>query len=272
MTVSVLMGIYNCESTLSAAIESILGQTFSDWELIMCDDGSSDHTYLVASTYAERFSSKIQLMKNERNKGLNYTLNRCLAAASGDYIARMDGDDISYPTRFEEEVSFLDQHPQYALVSTPMVYFDEYGEWGRGSAIEAPERRDFIQGTPFCHAPCMIRKSVMEQLGGYSNDPHTLRAEDYDLWFRLYASGFRGYNLSEPLYKMRDDQNAIHRRTFRYAINEAYVRFHGYRLLSLPLYSYIWVLRPIVISLLPKRVYKSLHQRRQRERQSEITI
>lgn len=253
------MGIYNCAPTLPEAIDSILAQTYPNWELILCDDGSADDTYCVAAEYRDRYPEKIILLQNEKNMGLNHTLNRCLAAATGEYIARMDGDDISLPQRFEREAAFLDQHLEYAIVSTPMIYFDAKGEWGAGTAKEKPEPADFAAGTPFCHAPCMVRAEAFRAVCGYSTDRRTLRAEDYDLWFRLYAAGYRGYNLETPYYKMRDDENAYHRRKFKYALNEAYVRFMGYSMLKLPWKTYLYVLRPILVALLPKRVYLYLH-------------
>ena len=259
--ISVLMGIYNCAGTLPEAIESILNQTYQNWELILCDDGSKDNTYQVAQSYQTQYPEKIKLLKNEKNLGLNKTLNRCLEAASGDYIARMDGDDVSLPERFAEEVKFLETHPDVAIVSTPMLYFDENGVWGTRTVKERPKPEDFITGTPFCHAPCMVRTEAFRAVNGYSTDPKTLRAEDYHLWFRMYAAGYCGYNLQEPYYKMRDDLNAYHRRKFRYCLNEAYVRFIGYRMLRLPLKSYIYVLRPICVGLLPKKLYMRLHHR-----------
>ena len=132
--VSIIMGIYNCAATLPEAIDSILTQTFPDWQLVLCDDGSKDNTYTVAKAYQEKFPDKIVLLQNERNMGLNHTLNRCLQAATGEYVARMDGDDISLPPRLEKEVAFLDAHPEYAIVSTPMIFFDESGDWGRSYA------------------------------------------------------------------------------------------------------------------------------------------
>ena len=129
--ISVLMGIYNCADTLPEAIDSLLAQTETDWELILCDDGSEDETPAVAQTYQNRFPEKIILIRNPRNMGLNHTLNRCLEQAKGCFIARMDGDDISVPTRLEEEVSALEAHPEMAIVSCPMIYFDEDGQWGR---------------------------------------------------------------------------------------------------------------------------------------------
>ena len=122
------MGIYNCAPTLAEAIDSILAQTYENWELILCDDGSADHTYNIADSYRQRYPEKIVLLKNEQNMGLNHTLNHCLDHATGEYIARMDGDDISLPERFEKELNYLLTHPEYAIVSSPMVYFDENGQ------------------------------------------------------------------------------------------------------------------------------------------------
>ena len=115
--ISVLMGIFNCETTLEEAIDSIKKQTYTNWELILCDDGSTDRTYEKAKDIAES-DSRIILLRNEKNEGLNKTLNRCLAASCGEYIARMDGDDESLPERFQKQISFLEIHPEYALVRT----------------------------------------------------------------------------------------------------------------------------------------------------------
>ena len=107
--ISVIMGIYNCADTLSEAIESVLGQTMSEWELIMCDDGSSDATSEVAEFYIKKYPERMVLLKNKENRGLNYTLNRCLKMATGKYIARMDGDDICLPERFAVEYEILEK-------------------------------------------------------------------------------------------------------------------------------------------------------------------
>ena len=258
--ISVLMGIYNCAETLPEAIDSILAQTYSDWELILCDDGSSDHTLSVAQQYRSRFPDKIILLRNEKNMGLNHTLNRCLAAARGEFIARMDGDDLCDPTRFAQELAALEANPQMAVVSTPMHYFDEQGIWATGTAKPFPQPADFLIGTPFCHAPCMARREVFVAIGGYTDDPRYLRVEDYDLWVKLYAAGYRGMNLETPLYRMRDDRNAASRRKFRYRINEARVKCKAVRLLKLPVWGYLSALRPILLGLLPGGVYRMLHK------------
>lgn len=263
--ISVIMGIYNCAETLPDAIDSILNQTVSDWELILCDDGSADDTYAVASLFQQQWPNKIKLLKNEINLGLNATLNRCLQEANGQFIARMDGDDLCAPERFAEELRCLEGNPNIAIVSSDMEFFDESGIWGRISHPEFPQNKDFLAGSPFCHAPCMVRREAYEAVGGYSVSKKLLRVEDYHLWIKMYANGFRGKNLPKPLYQMRDDRNAYSRRKFRYRLNEAYVRLLVVKELKLPFYTAVYALRPIIVGLLPKKLYDLLHKRNLRQ-------
>lgn len=249
--ISVIMGIYNCECTLGGAIESIVNQTVSDWELIMCDDASIDGTYAVAKRFKEKYPDKIVLLKNDCNHGLNYTLNRCLNFAKGKYIARMDGDDICSPFRFEKELKAFQEHPEVAIVSTAMEYFDETGVWGCVRHPKDVKKSDFLYGTPFCHAPCMVKKEAYDKVKGYSESKWLLRVEDYHLWIKMYSMGYRGINLEEPLYQMRDDRNAYKRRKFKYRVNEMYVRWLAVKELELPISGYIYSLRPILVGILP---------------------
>ncbi len=260
--ISIIMGIYNCAETLPAAIDSIINQTVDTWELIMCDDGSSDETYAVAQAYKVRYPEKIVLLKNDRNRGLNYTLNHCLNVATGDYIARMDGDDLCSPDRFAKELRVLQEEPTISIVSTDMAFFDETGTWGNISHPTYPSPRDFLHGSPFCHAPCLARREAFSAVKGYSEGRKLLRVEDYHLWVKMYAAGFRGKNIHESLYQMRDDHNAYARRKFRYRLNEAYVKAVAIRKLHLPWYTYIHVLRPILVGLLPPFVYNFVHKKR----------
>ena len=264
--VSIIMGIYNCASTLPEAIDSILGQTLTDWQLVLCDDGSVDNTYEIARKYQTQYPGKIVLLRNESNVGLNHTLNRCLENASGEYVARMDGDDVSLPMRLEKEAHFLDTHPEYAIVSTPMIFFDEKGDWGRSYSIERPEKKDFIKHSPVhCHAPCMIRREAYLAVGGYTEDDRMLRFEDVNLWYKLYAKGYVGYNLDEPLYKMRDDQAAARRRGLKSRMNGVYVTYKGFQLFEFPWYMYSYVaidfVKHVVKGVIPEKVYLAFHKK-----------
>ena len=215
------MGIYNCALTLREALDSLYAQTYQDFKIILCDDGSTDDTYAIAKEYGDAHQN-IVLLRNEQNKGLNFTLNRCLEFADTEYCARMDGDDVSLPTRFENEVAFLDSNPDFSIVSCPMFYFDENGVFRKGIGKGEIYKSDFLNGSPICHAPSMIRTSSLKKVGGYAVDKRLLRVEDYNLWMRMYAEGYKAYMLPEALYKMRDDRNAKRRRNWRNSSNRLF--------------------------------------------------
>lgn len=257
--ISVLMGIYNCEPTLGEALDSLFAQTYQNFKIILCDDGSSDETFSVAKSYADKHDN-IVLIKNEKNMGLNYTLNHCLEYADTEYCARMDGDDISLPTRFEKEINFLDEHPEYDIVTTPMKHFDESGIYREGKGGFEPRLTDFPKFSPFCHAPCMVRTKAYQAVGGYTVAENLLREEDYHLWIKMYAKGFRGYTLEEPLYMMRDDRNATRRRTFKVRKNEAYVKHLAVKILGLPFYYNIYCIIPLIKGIMPNWLFYYLYK------------
>lgn len=266
--ISVIMGVYNCSSTLEESINSILNQTYTNWEFIICDDGSNDNSYEIAASYKEKYPNKIILIRNEQNMGLNYTLNHCLKYATGEYIARMDGDDISLPERFEKEVEFLNNNPEYSIVSTPMIFFDENGDWGYSTQIDYPKKKDFIKFSPVhCHAPCMIKREAYIAVDGYTIDKRMIRFEDVNLWYKLYAKGYIGHNLKEPLYKMRDNQNAYRRRNLKSRMNGIYVTYIGFKLFKFPWYIYIYIIidfiKHFIKGVIPEKIYMYFHKKRQ---------
>lgn len=258
--ISVLMGIYNCAPTLQEALDSLYVQTYQGFKIILCDDGSKDDTLKIAEENAKKHENVI-VIKNEHNMGLNYTLNHCLEYADTEFCARMDGDDTCHPTRFEKEIKFLDEHPEYAIVSTTMHHFDEMGIFRTGMASGEPKPSDYPKGVPFNHAPCMIRTSAYKTVGGYSVSGKLLRQEDYHLWLKMYEKGFRGYMLNEPLYNMCDDRNAYARRNWISRRNEAYVKYLACKMLNLPFWYYMYCLKPIILYIMPQWFYKRLHNR-----------
>lgn len=259
--VSVLMGIYNCADTLKQAVDSIINQTYSNWELILCDDGSTDNTYSVASEIA-KLDNRIILLKNEKNLGLNKTLNNCLNAATGNLVARMDGDDDCPPDRFEKQIAFLIAHKDFDIVSSHMAFFDENGEWGVSKFPEFPTKEQVVVSNPICHAPVMMRKECMDAVGGYTEDKRMLRVEDVNLWIKLYTKGYKAYNIQEPLYRMRNDQNALNRRKYKYRINSVYVRLLGCKALNLGIKYYFKAFNPMIIGLIPAKIRQHLRKQK----------
>ena len=258
--VSVIMGIYNCEKTLANAIESIVNQTYTNWELILCDDGSTDNTYEIAEKYRNKYPEKIVLLKNETNQGLNITLNNCLRVCKGEMIARQDADDVSLPIRFAKQVEYLFKHPDCAFVSCGMFVND--GTRRVGVRIQPnirPTAKGFMKKNQFYHASTMIRREALEKVGGYTEDRRLLRVEDLNLWTKLYASGMYGENIQEAYYEVLEDNNTYQRRKLKYRINGAYARLLAIDMLKLPKWYILYAARDIIIGLLPNTVYKFFH-------------
>lgn len=249
--ISVLMGTYNEKTEYAAhAIDSILGQTFTDFEFIICDDGSKAAFFQWLQAYCRK-DPRIMLLRNESNRGLAAALNRCMRHASGVYIARMDADDISKAGRFEKQLSFLRQHGEYALAGCNAQLIDGRGIWGERRLERTPRKESFLDTSPFIHPAVMIRREVMEELHGYCESPKILKVEDYDLFMRMYAAGCRGYNLQEMLFEYREDYQSYARRKYRYRINECRVRQRGFRELGILKGNLRCVAKPLIAGLVP---------------------
>ena len=183
--VSILMCVYNGESHLRQAVKSILEQTFKDFEFIIVDDGSKDSSWQILTEYSTK-DSRIVLIQNEKNLGLEKSLNKGLAATKGEYFARQDADDVSITNRLQLQVDFLDNHPEVGALGTSVELIDDKGNTiGKNSL---PTDHESLQSLLLLnnfmhHSTLMVRRSLMQKLGGYDEDMRY--AEDYDLWWRL---------------------------------------------------------------------------------------
>lgn len=261
-TLSVLMSAYNAESTISESIKSVLDQTFKDFELIVCEDGSNDNTYKILEEYSKR-DERVIILKNEKNEGIPSSLNRCFKIASGRYIARQDADDLSNPNRFKLQIDFLEKNLNYALVGTGCQLFDESYVWGRIVKKTTPSNLDFIWDIPHVNATIVYRKETIDSVRGYHESKLTQkRSEDYDMLCRLYASGARGYNIPEVLYYYRIGKNDYKRRRYGYRFYETITRIKGFGRLKLPFWAYLFVFKPLIVGLIPKRFMFFLHKKR----------
>lgn len=206
--VTVLMPVYNAERYLRQAIESILSQTFTDFEYLIVDDGSTDTSRDIIRSYHDL---RIRLIENDKNQGIIKTLNRGLALAKGEYIARQDADDISRPTRLEKQVAFLNSFPEIVLLGTEVNSIDQRGRRSKpfGCCTLSSElsiRWQLMFDNPFVHPSVMMRTEIVRNIGGY--DEHFLACEDYDLFSRLtYA--YKTTNLKETLLDYRFQSNSV---------------------------------------------------------------
>lgn len=209
MLISVVMSVYNGQKFLAEAIESILKQTYTNFEFIIIDDGSTDNSLDIVWEFAAA-DERIRVVVNETNLGLAKSLNKGIALASGKYIARMDADDISMPERFEKQVAFLDENDDIGLVGTNKINLDQITGQEK-KYLKIPEGHLEILWTllftpPFIHPSVMIRRSfLLENNLRYSEELQA--AQDYDLWMRS-LSYTKGANLSEFLliYRVHNKQ------------------------------------------------------------------
>lgn len=258
--VSVLMSIYNNASTLDKSIQSIVAQTYEDWEMILWNDASSDSSLDKMLQWAEK-DRRIKVYSNVKNAGLAASLNKALEQSSGTYIARMDGDDVAMPDRLQKQVGFLDNHTQYAIVSSGCILFDENGEWGKRVARQYPQKKDFLWGSQFLHPATVLRREALLDVGGYRVCKDTLRTEDYDLFMRMYAKGYTGCNIQMPLLCYYE--NRIPRRV-KYAmrLSEAKIRLKGFKELGLLPKGLPYILKPLLTGLVPGKLKRSIQKRK----------
>ncbi len=208
--ISVAMSVYNGERFLAEAIESILGQTFGDYEFLILDDGSSDGSRDIYESYARK-DSRIRTIVRE-NRGLIVSLNQLLAEAAAPVIARMDADDICDPTRFEKQIAFLNANPDYGVIGSWTADINEFGTSHRMEGFDHPLNHEaFLQAIEddaplLCHPVVTYRKDVVLGVGGYHSAFR--HCEDYDLWLRL-ATVTKLANLPERLIRYRHYEGQV---------------------------------------------------------------
>ena len=196
--ISVIMSVHNSENYLREAIESILNQTFTDFEFIIVNDGSTDKSLAIIQSYIDK---RIKRINNEGNIGLTKSLNKALKVARGEFVARQDADDVSLPNRFEEQIKYFQKYPKTALLGTSVYLIDENGKnIGKRIALAEPSMKDLFKENQFNHGSVMFKKKVIADLGGYNE---LIRySQDYELWLRI-AKSYKVRNLTLMLYKLR---------------------------------------------------------------------
>lgn len=197
--VSILLPVYNGSRYIRETINSLLNQTYYDFELIIVDDCSTDNTAEIVASFTDE---RIVYRRNEKNRRIVYTLNRALDISKGSYCARIDADDIALPTRLEEQVNFLENRREYAMVDTVQDCINEKGERIDRYNSNVTDEAEIVQTMPktncLGHPSVMIRSEVLKKYR-YRNIVY----EDYDLWLRMLNDGLRIYKMEKPLTLFR---------------------------------------------------------------------
>lgn len=252
------MSVYNGERYLEEAIESILAQTFRDFELLIVDDGSTDKSAKILAGAASR-DVRIRIVTNPSNIGLTRSLNKALAEARGTLIARMDADDIALPERLERQIAFLQNNPEVGVVGTAYRFINGRGETIGEKVILGDNRliqRVLIRFNPFLHSSVMIRKGLLDRIGGY--DERYKKAQDYDLWMRL-APLCHFANLPEVLMKKRFTLDMIsytqERKQIRTAVQ---IRLAALQRGQFPWRCAIFLIKPFFATIFPVAIVRFL--------------
>jgi glycosyltransferase EpsE len=203
------MSVYNLGRFLRPAINSVLAQTFQDWELIIVDDASTDSTPEILAEYR---NPRIRVLRNETNRHVAASLNRAIAEASGLYIANLDADDVFLPNRLAEQVKYLQAHPNVTLVTSAAHLIDENGTrigFHPGGLSDCSLKFTFARGgNVVMHSSVIFRADAARQSRGYTEDPAFRATTDYELWARLLLEG-KACVLSQPLIEYRIHSSSI---------------------------------------------------------------
>jgi glycosyltransferase involved in cell wall biosynthesis len=197
------MSVFNGSRHIAAAIESVLAQTYSDFELLVVDDASTDDSAAIMRSYDDR---RIRVVQNRSNMGLTHSLNRGIELAEGIYLARLDCDDVCEPKRLEAQVGYLDAHPECAVLATRILMIDKegatLGEWKHDRQAQTPAsiRFNLLHTNCIAHSSVMLRRDVARAYRYAADQRHS---QDYDLWLRICSDGLQIHKLAEPLVRWR---------------------------------------------------------------------
>ncbi len=266
--VSVIMGVYNGEKTVAESIKSVMSSTLKDIEFIICDDGSTDGTREILGRFAQE-DARIKLVFNERNEGLGFSLNRCIAASSGEYIARQDADDISHAERLARQRDFLENHSEFGFVGASARLIHDGEMWGILRYPRDVDKAMLTVSNMFIHPTLMFRRETLTASGGYDTGKEALRCEDYELLMRLYAMGIKGYNMQECYLDYSEDPAEGKHHNWKMRLDEVKVRLKGAKLMNTGLRGKLYAFRPVLLMLLPKKLYIKMRRKRWAEQPDE---
>jgi glycosyltransferase involved in cell wall biosynthesis len=253
--ISIVLSVYNAEKYLLKCLQSMKNQTYTNWELVIINDGSTDSSHQIIKDFIQNLPNKVQYLHLQQNKGLPYCLNLGIQHAKGIYIARIDADDIMFENRLQKQVHFLEKYPAVGVLGSYAIDINELGN--PINLFKVAEQDPFLKqnlfaSCPFIHPSVMIRKYLLTNGMEYRNKYRY--AEDYDLWIRL-ADKTQFANLPEPLIKKR-----VHNQQITFSKKGHYDTLHvkfDHFVATKTLFQNHWYLwKHILVLLLPSWFYQ----------------
>lgn len=259
--ISVIMGVcYQKENVnlLKRSITSVLEQTYTNFEFLICEHGSTKEAKQVID-YFEKQDKRIKVIRPGKDSSLAEKLNVCLKEARGQLVARMDDDDYSHPERFEKQVDWLGKNAEIDFVGSNVSLY--YGEEkiGTRQLPQYPEIKDFLFVQPYVHPTVMFRYEPLVIVKGYSESKYCILCEDYDLFLRLYEEKFQGANLQEVLLDYRTSKKG--NRKMRHRWNEFITRYQHFKKLGLLPRAWPYVIKPLIVGIMPSFMLAKIKDR-----------
>ena len=244
--VSVIIACYNGEKYIDQCLEALVNQTYKNIEVIICDDASKDKSLTLLKQWVAK-DSRIVVLHNETNLFAAATRNRCLEVARGYFIAIQDVDDVSAFNRIEKLVEVMNNEDVDFVCSAAGAFYEDPTKIDKiYSGKEYPTKWSFLWGIPFFHPATLFAKDCLKKVDGYRIAKETRRGQDYDLFMRLYAAGYKGKRIPDVLYYYRLDMGNIKRRDFDSTIGEFVIRWKGFKKLCLFPWALPFVFKPFL--------------------------
>jgi|GEM_PF-315798 len=253
--ISVVMSEFNTRETdFKASVESILNQTYRDFEFIIIDDSGKSIVTKLVESYKDK---RIRVIDNKKNRGLIYSLNKGLREAKGKYIVRMDTDDVAMPDRLSKQLQFIEIHPEYSVVGTRALEFSHFSDTGILGKAGEKTKTNVSVGDTLIHPSVIMKRADIIKVGGYDD---YYRAEDLSLWLKLLLAQKRLYVMEEVLLKYRVNSDDYNKRKLSARMGEISARLHYYPKLHVPAPAYLMIPKSIIAGILPAplvRLYRS---------------
>ncbi|MDH6366292.1 MULTISPECIES: glycosyltransferase family 2 protein [unclassified Breznakia] len=261
--VSIVMAAYNAAEFIEDAINSIKNQSYRNWELIVCDDNSSDHTLKILKSY-EVEDDRIKILHNDINMKQSATRNNCIEKATGEYIMVHDSDDIMEIDKIKNQVRFLHENESIDFVCCDSYIFNSNGRKGAFHRNSFPSSKEVIRNKAFTYCTMLAKSSCIREVGGYTVSDITKTGEDYDLICKMYMSGYTGANITEVLHGYRVNDDSYKRRKYKCYIDETKVFFKflkqgWFKNFDIPYYNMVYLIAPLLKGLVPWKIVQIFH-------------
>ncbi len=254
--VSVIMSEYNTDKTyLRTAIQSILDQTFKDFEFIIVDDRGKNDLAKVVKNFND---DRIRIIKNQKNMGLVYSLNKAVRLAKGEYLVRMDTDDIALPDRIEKTYEFMLAHPEYDVVGSCAVEFSGKKDLGILGKPGEKSKKSIMRGDVPVHPAVIMKKESVVSVSNYDNYQ---RAEDLALWCKLLLNKKRIFVLDDVLLLYRVNKDDYAKRTLKNRKDELKARITFYPKMGANLVDYLYIAKSIIAGIMPVKLVQICRSR-----------